>query len=354
MIVTSDMAGETVSKHRRDVAIVVIGRNEGDRLRRCLTSIAGGLIAGGANAVYVDSGSTDGSVEQASMMGVKVIALPVEQDHSAARGRNAGLVSLDDPAPAYVQMIDGDCALDPGWIDHALSVIEADPGIVAVFGRRREVAPDRSIYNRLCDIEWAVPPGEASAFGGDVLLRYDAVRAAQGYREDMIAGEDIDLALRLRQAGGRIRCVPAEMTRHDAAIGSFGAWWRRTARAGHAFAELAARHPEAAGAPYRTSVRRIHLWGGALPAIALTGLVAGFFAVRFFWIPAAAIMLIIAQMLRITAREARSQSWPQAVAVAWFLTIGKYAELTGLLRFRWIRIRGGQARLIEYKHGTGR
>jgi hypothetical protein len=43
----------------RDIGIVVIGRNEGDRLTRCLQS----LQMENLPVIYVDSGSTDGSQE---------------------------------------------------------------------------------------------------------------------------------------------------------------------------------------------------------------------------------------------------------------------------------------------------
>jgi len=45
---------------------VVIGRNEGERLVACLASLGGEI----RRAVYVDSGSTDGSVAAARAAGV--------------------------------------------------------------------------------------------------------------------------------------------------------------------------------------------------------------------------------------------------------------------------------------------
>jgi hypothetical protein len=66
--------------------------------------------------------------------------------------------------------------------------------------------------------------------------------AAGGYRDSLIAGEEPELCLRLIRAGGEVWRIPAEMTLHDAAIHRFGQWWRRTRRAGHAFAEGAHLH----------------------------------------------------------------------------------------------------------------
>src|ERR1700732_2176195 len=99
------------------LGLVVIGRNEGERLARCLASVR--VIS---KRVYVDSGSTDGSVALAQKEGVKVVELPVPPHFTAARARNTGLAHLltDDPDLEFVQMVDGDCELQPGWIEGAL------------------------------------------------------------------------------------------------------------------------------------------------------------------------------------------------------------------------------------------
>ncbi|RVT94864.1 glycosyltransferase family 2 protein [Sphingomonas crocodyli] len=330
-------------------ALIVIGRNEGERLERCLRS-----IGGDCSVVYVDSGSSDGSVALAEAMGATVVRLDTTLPFTAARARNAGLARLaqDGIAVDHVQMIDGDCELQPGWIDRATAAMAADPALAVMFGRRRERFPDRSIYNWLCDVEWAVPPGPAGACGGDALFRHKAISAANGYSADMIAGEEPDLCIRLRRAGWQILCIDAEMTLHDAAITRFGQWWRRTARAGHAFAELAARHGKAPEAhPYRAARRRIAVWGmlpvAGLILAALLGLLGNAETART--IALAILLLLAAQTLRLTLREGLRFPMPKAFAFAAFLTIGKFAEATGMLRYMWERASGRRATLIEYK-----
>ena len=84
--------------------------------------------------------------------------------------------------------------------------------------------------------------GEATSCGGDALIRCDALRAAGGYRADLIAGEEPELCLRLRRAGWSIWRIDAEMTWHDAAIHRFAQWWTRSVRSGHAYGEGAWLH----------------------------------------------------------------------------------------------------------------
>jgi glycosyltransferase involved in cell wall biosynthesis len=332
----------------RNVAIVLIGRNEGERLAAALAS-----LAGYRPVIYVDSGSTDGSVDLAKAAGADVCALDPAGGYSAARARNRGLARLDEIAPdiGYVQMIDGDCELAAGWLTTAVAGLQADPGLAAIFGRRRERDPGRSVYNWLCDVEWAIPAGPAKAFGGDVLLRADAVRAAGGYRTDMIAGEDPDLSIRLRAAGWRIACIDTDMTIHDAAILHFGQWWRRTARAGHAFAELVTLHPDGRRHDYHRNCRRAMIQGGMVPALAATLLIETFITRSMLYPVMLGLLALLplAQIIRVAAREARTRTPGRAMQLSLFLMIGKYAEMAGMTRFYWDRLRGRPSALIEYK-----
>lgn len=309
------------------VDAVVIGRNEGARLVACLTSLRPQV----RRLVYVDSGSTDGSVEAAQAIAAEVVTLDMAQPFTAARARNAGLAALSDNPPAFVQLVDGDCEVVSGWIETALQAFAAHPAAVVVCGRRRERFPQASVYNGLADREWDTPVGLALACGGDALMRYGAVQAAGGYDPLLIAGEEPELCLRLRAKGGEIWRIPAEMTLHDAAMTRFGQWWKRSVRAGHAFAEGAALHgPSHWGA----ETRRALIWGAGLPvAILLTGLVH-----PLGWVLA---LIYPAQLVRLARRG--GFQW------ALFSLIGKFAEARGAIGFYLDRLRGKRRGLIEYK-----
>ncbi|MCC5986619.1 MAG: glycosyltransferase [Pararhodobacter sp.] len=310
---------------------VVIGRNEGARLIACLRSLQGQA----RRIIYVDSGSTDGSPDAAIAAGAKVIALDMAKPFTAARARNAGLRALATDPPALVQFIDGDCTLQPGWIDSASRFLAENPGVAVVCGRRRERFPEASIYNALCDAEWDTPEGEANACGGDSLMRYAPLAAAGGFRDDLIAGEEPELCLRLRQAGWKIWRIDAEMTLHDAAISRFGQWWRRVERAGHAFAEGATRFASRDEPFQRREYRRALGWGLALPGATV------FLALA--WHPVAALLLLAypAQIWRLRGR----MGW----RAAFFNTLGKFPEAVGVLRFHLRRLTRRDSTLIEYK-----
>lgn len=316
------------------IAAVAIGRNEGARLRRCLASLQGRA----GRIVYVDSGSTDGSPEAAAAAGAQVVRLDLARPFTAARARNEGFAALMQVGapPAYVQFVDGDCELQPGWLAAAAAFLDGHPDVAAVCGRRRERHPGQSVYNRLIDREWDTPPGEALACGGDVLMRGAAFRAAGGFDPGLIAGEEPELCVRLRAAGWRIWRLDAEMTLHDAAITRFGQWWRRTRRAGYAYAEGAAMHGAAPERHRVAHTRRALIWGLALPLAVLA------LAVPAPWL---ALLLALAWPVQV-ARLARRRG---DLAEAVFLTLGKIPEALGVLDYHRTRLSGRRRGLIEYK-----
>lgn len=315
------------------IGCVVIGRNEGERLRRCLESIAGKV----AQVAYVDSGSTDDSVAMARSLGVLVVELDMRLPFTAARGRNAGFVALMESGapPSYVQFVDGDCEIAGGWLDAARAFLEAHPEFAVVCGRRRERYPERSVYNSLCDREWNTPVGEAKACGGDAMMRADALAGVGGFRESLIAGEEPELCVRLRQQGWKIYRLDHEMTLHDAAMTRFSQWWKRSVRAGYAYAEGAVLH----GAPperhwVRETARAI-AWGGVLPCAILVG-------TAFHPAALLGVLVYAAQFLKLWKRSSNG-------SYAFFTTIGKFPELQGILRYFVRRACGRVSSLIEYK-----
>lgn len=320
------------------LGIVIIGRNEGDRLVRCIRSVQGrGPI------VYADSGSKDGSAQRARELGCDVVEL--EPPFTAARGRNAGFERLTATHPDVnvVQFLDGDTEVIDGWIDRALAELSARPDVAAVCGRRRERYPEASVYNTLCDIEWNTPVGETIVFGGDVMIRADDVRRAGGYDASLIAGEDPDLAVRITKAGRKILRVDHDMTFHDAAMTRFSQWWTRALRGGHAFAEGAVRHADRGF--WQKEVRSNWAWGAALPSIGIGMLLPTLGASAV--IASAGYALLFAKVLR-NAR-ARGMSDREAAMYAAFTTLAKVPQAAGQAKYWWGRLRDKRAAIIEYK-----
>jgi GT2 family glycosyltransferase len=330
-----------------EVGVVVIGRNEGERLWRCLRSAEG---RGGA-VVYVDSGSTDGSVALARSFGAEVVELDLSTPFTAARARNAGAERLLQvlPGARFIQFVDGDCELDEGWFPAALAAMAGRPDAAVVCGRRRELRPEASIYNRLADLEWDTPVGEADACGGDAMMRADAFREAGGYDPSLIAGEEPELCLRLRRSGWRVFRLDAEMTRHDLDMTRFAQWWRRQVRFGYASLDVTGRHR---GGPFERQALRARAWtaGWALALAATAGLARASRGPIGALACTAIACAPAAQAARVAARaRPRLPGWGASLAFGALIAVGKWAEALGQLRCLRDRLAGRRAGLIEYK-----
>jgi GT2 family glycosyltransferase len=326
--------------------VVAIGRNEGERLRRCLESVTGRADA----VVYVDSASTDGSADLARARGVGTVELDLSIPFTAARARNEGFRRLLEICPdvEFVQFVDGDCEVVPGWLEQARRELEARPDVAVVCGRRRERFPGASVYNRLCDMEWDTPVGEVEACGGDALMRVGPFVKAGCYRASLIAGEEPELCVRLRTAGWKVLRMDGEMTLHDAAMFQFKQWWKRSVRAGHAFAEVSHLHRAEPLRIWARETRSNWFWGLAVPLLAL-GLA--------WWTHGLSLLLFAAYPLlafRIyRGRRKRGDARNTAAWYALYCVFGKFAQVLGQLRYHVGRLRGRPSVLIEYKGPGG-
>ena len=334
-----------MSQQTAPIGVIVIGRNEGERLIRCLKS-AIAQIPAGSPLVYVDSGSTDGSAAAAEALGVHVIDLDLSVPFTMPRGRNAGFDYLLEQFPEtdYVQFIDGDCELLPGWIDRAFEAIQLDERIAIICGRRREKFPENSVYNRLADMEWNTPVGEAKYCGGDILARVAALREVGAYDPTMICGEEPEMCIRLRSRGWKIRRIAADMTLHDAAMLRFGQWWKRSVRGGWAVAEGFARYGNTDERYMVQEHKSGLIWGAIVPLL----------AIALAW-PTRGLSLLLLLGYGYLGwriyqyRAGFGDSPARARLYAFYCVISKFPQIIGQVKYWLTRARGQTATLIEYK-----
>ncbi len=343
---------ETNVKHQ--VGVGVIGRNEGERLIRCLDS----LRAAAACLVYVDSGSTDGSREAALERGAEVVDLDLSRPFSMTRARNEGFARMIERLPdaTFAQFVDGDCEVVESWIPTAIAAFEEHADVAVVCGRRRERFPENSVYNRMCDIEWNTPIGFANACGGDALTRVEVFSQLGGFNEELIAGEEPELCLRIRQAGWKILRLDAEMTLHDANILRFKEWWKRNVRGGYGAKDVVTRlsgsYP-AEQIPFYHMTRSAVSWTrNWLFAAALFIVFGGY----VFQLPGAIAGAIAAlglqglQALRIARGvRPRATSAVDAIVYGSYTMLGKWAQRLGQRKYDTDKKANKAAAIIEYK-----
>lgn len=325
----------------KQIGLVAIGRNEGSRLGACLRS----AIPKVALVVYVDSGSTDGSLELARSIGADTVELDLSTPFTAARARNEGFARLLQLVPdiEFVQFVDGDCEIVDGWLEVAAQELAAKPDLAVVCGRRRERFPNATPYNRLCDMEWDTPIGEAKACGGDSMMRVAAFRPSGGFNPALIAGEEPELCVRLRQNGWKIERLDAEMTLHDAQMTRFDQWWKRSQRAGHAYAEGSWLHGNTPERHWVRETTSIWFWGFVVPVLAF----------GTAWVTHGWSLLLLAGYpilgYRIYRRMQQNLKPKDAALYALSCVVGRFPQLQGQILFHKRRLLGQRSNLIEYK-----
>ena len=315
---------------------------------RSLRSIEGNSCP----VLYVDSGSTDGSVELGRRLASEVVALDDSVPFTAARARNAGVKRLleCDGSLELVQFVDGDCELETGWLKAARAALDRDPSLGAVCGRLRERRPDASLYARLSQMEWNRPTGETLTCGGIAMFRVAALTAVGGFNASMIAGEEPELCHRLRRAGWRIERLDKAMAVHDGGMMTFRQWWLRAVRDGHAYAERAVRQLGPGGQGPIRQVASMLLWGFLAPVAALGGVVVAASNPRAAVFPLAIVCgygVLFGRIHRSARRQGESRR--HAALYALFCVLAKLPHCVGAVRYWIARARGRARELIEYK-----
>ncbi len=341
--------------HRQyaQVGIVVIGRNEGKRLERCLHSLVAQTTG---PLVYVDSGSSDGSVQFAQNLGVVVVELDISIPFTMARGRNTGFQCLikNNQNLDYVQFIDGDCEVDSNWIAQAVEFLDQHREVVTVCGALKERFPAASIYNHLANLEWQGIAGEVKSCGGNAMYRVEVFQQSGGFNETLIAGEEPELCVRLRQAGGLIWRIDQPMTLHDANITRFGQWWQRAKRGGFAYAEGFVLHGSSPQRHYVRELARTLIYGLIIPFVFLAGILLGLLNPNLY--PLVPLSMLVVFLLysksfigAFRARRQHKNSFSESLLYAAFNLIAKLPEAQGALKYFIDRVRGQKSAIIEYK-----
>jgi glycosyltransferase involved in cell wall biosynthesis len=317
------------------VGIVIIGRNEGARLIECFKSV----ISAEAPLVYVDSQSSDASVEEAHKYKIETIVLDSSKPLSAARARNEGfnrLVELNSEIE-YIHFIDADCELHPNWLNTAISVLEQQNEIALVCGRLREKYRNTSVYMRLCDIDWYRPPGVVAYCGGIATYRRSIFELHNGFDAGLIAGEEPELCARIREKGGQILCIAAEMGTHDSAMNKFSQWWKRCVKVGYGYMS------GIGWGGWRKQYKSALFWGLLLPGVVLLLLsyTSGFSLLFFALYPM--------QVFRVyQGIEGEALTAYDRFIYSFFCVLSKFPETQGLLMY-FISKLLNKSKIIQYK-----
>ncbi len=329
------------------LSVVIIGRNEGERLIRCIRSVQAmvDFDADSVEIIYVDSNSTDDSPQQAKQLGAKVLVVHPKRP-AAAIGRNAGWQHAQAP---YILFLDGDTILHPDFARIALRHFTAHSKTAIVWGHRRELYPEQSLYQRVLDLDWVYRAGLTEFCGGDALMRRDVLQEVNGYNPQLIAGEEPEMCQRIRAKGYEILHIDQAMTLHDLAITRWSQYWRRAVRAGHAYAEVSNLLKNTATPLWERDAKRNLIHASVLILVAIFGAVSSVLFSTFL-----PLSLSIGFFAAISIRTAWKCRWKSnnSLNLLLYAIHSHFQQIPiafGQLSYYYLRWQGKQRGLIEYK-----
>lgn len=216
------------------IDVVVLTFNSGPMIDRCLAALAGQTAE--HTAIVVDNGSSDGTPQRLRGRG-DVVLLELPENVGFSRGVNAGVAA---GSAAAVVCLNDDTEPEPEFLERLVAPLREDPSVGAVAGLL--LMPDGALvdgfgievdatllgYNRLRGRRPDERPGVLAApSGGAAAYRRAAFEAAGGFDDALFSySEDLDLGLRLRNAGWRIAEAPDARGIH---LGG-GTWGRMPAQ----------------------------------------------------------------------------------------------------------------------------
>jgi GT2 family glycosyltransferase len=316
-----------------NVGIVVIGRNEGERLVKCLKS-----LPKSCPVVYIDSASTDASVNNARKHGALCLELDMSIPFTAARARNEGFqyIMRNSPELTYIHFIDADCELAEGWLEAAYEFLESNKGYISVCGRLREKNLNSSIYTRQCDMSWYIPPGDIDSCGGIATVRASIFQQLKGFNNCLIAGEEAEFYERARSVGYKVSCIDVFMGFHDSAIVSLKQWWVRNIRTGFVYSD------NTIVVNYSRQKRGILVWAIFIPLFIIALSLINVFALSL-------LLLYPLQSLRIASKLKIPYSFKDKLLEGTLCVLAKYPQVLGVVKYHFNKLLNISTKIIEYK-----
>lgn len=194
------------------ISVIIAGHNEAASIRRCVVSLREQSVRD-LEIICVDDGSTDGMADVLYRLRAEGLIQAALVCRVRSGKSSACNLALSRAHGAVVVNVDIDCTFDRDAIANIVRPL-ADPNVGAVCGNIAVRNAGASFIAGIQSVEYliGISLGKraldflnvvACASGAFSAFRRSALEAVGGM--DVGPGEDLDLTLRLRQAGWRIR-----------------------------------------------------------------------------------------------------------------------------------------------------
>lgn len=193
------------------VSIVIIGRNEERAIDKCVgAALAAAEQIGGAEIIFVDSASTDRTVEIVQSLGVRVISMKPTMKLSPSAGRFVGSKYAHGE---FILFLDADTLVYKDFLPKAIEHFDRNPEIGGINGflddldENGEVLADvEERYETVADAKWLRGPC--------CLYRRAALEKSSSFNPHLAVEEEAELGLRLIKNGWKLNILPIPMACH--------------------------------------------------------------------------------------------------------------------------------------------
>lgn len=189
------------------LSILIKAFNEEALIANCLETALSEALKVGGEVILVDSLSTDRTVEIAKRYPIRIVQFSHKKDCGCASAVQLGYQYVQSE---YVYVLDGDMALQPGFISVALNYLEANPDVAGVAGKLLDTSINTlADKRRVSEAKALQKISEVWELGGGGLYRRKAIESV-GYLAHrwLPACEEAELGARLRAKGWRLIRFP--------------------------------------------------------------------------------------------------------------------------------------------------
>lgn len=175
--------------------------------------------------IIADDGSTDGTEQAVTRLGEPAVRFVRKANGGCSSARNFGVANANGK---YVAFLDSDDEWDPRWLETTVAMMEADPGVGAVYGSLARVGSDgsdRGVFDltlggqhREATVPYVLSQA-SGLLGSNIIARRAIVQKIGGWDETFPTSGDFEFGLRLA-VDTRVGLVSAPMIRLIETAGS--------------------------------------------------------------------------------------------------------------------------------------
>jgi glycosyltransferase involved in cell wall biosynthesis len=196
-----------------NISIIIKALNEEKRIATAIESALAAVAPLGGEVILADSHSTDNTVSIAQTYPIRIVQLANPEERCCGIGPQLGYQVAQGE---FIYILDGDMQMLPEFLPQAINFMQENHNIAGVGGKVIEMNTDSlEFIARTERASGHMQPGEVDRLDMGGLYRKSAIESV-GYfsNRNLHSYEELDLAVRLRQAGWKLHRIDVDAVRH--------------------------------------------------------------------------------------------------------------------------------------------